>query len=238
MRGVVLLSETNPLTANLFGFALNPVTQITRNYRMHAFAKYPGNMVELGSPALFGEYVETLNLQCAEKNLHLIIRDYNYADFMGLPFTWPTPGKSSLDAALREGPTQEFILVRHPIAQFESLVSHGELKRVLSPQTYLEGACRMLETYPLVAQFKYEDIFDSFNEQFPRVVEQLGLPWDPSFLSRLPRIDWITGNVEGKITQEPAKARTVDLPRAATIRELFASDPNYARLCALSGYEP
>ena len=77
---VVLLSETNPASANLFAFELNPVQQLGAHYAQLELSPYEGNMAELGAPSRFGAFIRQLAEDCAARDRHLIIRDYNYAD--------------------------------------------------------------------------------------------------------------------------------------------------------------
>ena len=161
-----------------------------------------------------------------------MIRDYNYADFIGVPFVWPTPGRSSLDAGLGDALRKEFVLVRHPLAQFQSLISHGELKHVLNPNLYLSGACRMLEAYAGITIFRYEDIFSTFENEFVRMVAHLDIRFDPNFMLHLPKTQWVTGHAAGKKASGPESAkrltRTAPLNferRSSQIRTISAFAP-------------
>src|ERR1700733_12956124 len=125
MDKTVLLSESNPASANLFSFALNPVTQIRSNYRHLDFPDYEGNIAELGAPHLFGKYIDWLTARCAAIDHILVIRDYNYADYIGTPFCFGAARHSSLDVALANSELRDILLIRHPVRQFLSLISHA-----------------------------------------------------------------------------------------------------------------
>jgi hypothetical protein len=51
---------------------------------------------EIGYPPRFGEMLERLYIAVKDRGLTLIIRDYNYVDFIGIPFIWPVPYDFSL----------------------------------------------------------------------------------------------------------------------------------------------
>lgn len=237
MERIVLLSETNPLSANLFGYALNPAVQIDRNYAWLGFPPYPGHVAELGAPTLFGEYVTQLNAQCEALGRFLVIRDYNYADYVGSPFAWPLPRRSSLDAALQGAGTNEVLLIRHPVAQYLSLRSHDELVRAIDYRVFLEGYRRMLAVHAEAKRFKYEAVFVDFERQIRTLAAALDLTVDDSYRTRLAEVTWITGSeiAKTKGAAEPPK----EIPSAAALgaRELFRQDKNYVRICEECDYE-
>jgi hypothetical protein len=234
MENIVLLSETNPLSANLFSFMLNPVTQIAANYSHLNFPKYPGNQAELGSPNLFGKYINELNLSCDAINYNLVIRDYNYVDYIGVPFTWPTPYNSSLNAALDGLETKEIMFIRHPVSQFISLISHDELKNVLGYEDFLKGCRVMLEQHWGIHMIKYEEMFSEFEEKKATIAECLHLSMISDWKSRISSINWITGHESGKISVHPElKKDQIN----SELRNAFRKFEDYRVICQLCGYE-
>jgi hypothetical protein len=235
IENVVLLSEINPSTANLFAFALNPVIQIEKNYGHLKFDLYKGNMVELGSPKLFRKYIDFLLAECNSIRYDIVIRDYSYVDYVGVPFIWVVPEKSSLDEALNNLQTFEILIIRHPISQFLSLVSHAELKNVLDPATFLRGYRIMLDRHRLALVARFEDLFAAFDQKMHELMAHLHLSLSSDWKARIPSVDWVTGNEFGKTSTQPeATSRKLN----SEIRELFRPIADYQLICRECGYDP
>jgi hypothetical protein len=190
LEGVLLLSETNPASANLFAFDLNPVKQLGAHYHELELPPYPGNMAELGAPPLFGAFVRQLAEECATRGRHLIIRDYNYADYIGTPFIWRPSGESSLDVALPGVELRDLLLIRHPVSQYASLTSHAELRHVLGHDAFLAGYRLLLERHPAAWRIRYEDLFGAFDDMVAKIARYFELPVGTGWQERLPEIDW------------------------------------------------
>jgi|GEM_PF-6112981 hypothetical protein len=231
---VVLLSETNPLSANLFSFSLNPVTQIGNNYQHLDFAKYSGNISELGAPNLFGAYIAGLMAECHSFGKILTIRDYNYVDYIGTPFIWPVPRRSSLDAALTNIPTLEILLIRHPIPQFMSLLSHPELSNVLDYREFLEGYRTMLDQHRAARVIRFEDVFSAFDRWMPEIAAHFSLPLPLEWKTRIRSVSWVTGHDLGRSSVQPEpKQQPID----SEMRDLFRPFEDYRAICEKCGYE-
>lgn len=231
---IVLLSETNPASANLFAFELNPVQQLAAHYAQLDLPPYEGNMAELGAPFLFGAFIRQLAEECAARDRHLVIRDYNYADYIGTPFTWRPSGVSSLDAALEEVKTRDLLLIRHPVSQYASLASHPELQNVLTPEAFLTGYRQLLNRHPLGRRLRYEDLYGAFDDNLAEIAQYFELTIDEGWPDRLPAIDWITGHALGKTSVRPDAARQELDPE---IRDIFRPLSDYQLVCRFCGYD-
>src|SRR3984893_15534303 len=122
---VVLLSETNPRSAALYSGYLNPVVQVREWLPELASSISTFDENELGYPRRFGELLERLYSAAEKLSLNLVIRDFNYVDFIGIPFIWPVPNDSSLDLAVAgRFCVSPIVVVRHPADQLASLRSH------------------------------------------------------------------------------------------------------------------
>jgi hypothetical protein len=235
MERVVLLSETNPSSANLFAFGLNPATQIEAHYRHLKLPRFTGNVAELGAPGVFGRYLETVSRACAEQGLFLVIRDYNYIDYIGTPMVWCVAGKSSLDAALSTAEKRDVLLIRHPVRQYLSLISHQPLN-ALDHRSFLRAYRRILDIHAQASRFKYESMFSDFDAQLHLLAKRLQVPADDSYKSRLPRVAWITGHQAGKSRQtalppDPRMEIPVDLLK------LFRRSQDYRKICSACDYD-
>lgn len=236
MDRVLLLSETNPASANLFGFELNPIKQIGDHYHQLGLSPYEGNLTELGEPARYGRFIEQLVKDCRDQGYHLILRDYNYADYIGTPFVWRPSLTSSLDAALPGYPMLEILLIRHPASQYASLLAHAELKNVLSPEEFLAGYRRLLDLHPKAWPVRYEDLYERFPEGLSRICEFFQLP-DPGtdWTQRLPEITWMTGHVLGQHSASPQSHRRE--PDAA-MKAALSHCEDYHLICERCNYAP
>lgn len=237
MERVVLLSEINPSTANLFAFELNPATQIEANHSRLGLPTYAGHAAELGSPVLFGRYLVELNEACNERHHVLVIRDYNYVDYIGVPLVWPAAGKSSLDAALGKAARRDVLLLRHPIPQFLSLISHRELANALDVRSFLRGYRRMLDVHADAKRFKYELVFRDFEPQFEQLARSLALPYDDSYKTRLPQLGWMTGHEAGKSLHDAVPPDDAGKAPADLLGQ-FRRSRDYREICSACDYDP
>jgi len=85
---VVLLSETNPRSSALYSGYMNPVVQVRKWSPELALRVSTFDEHELGYPLRFGELLECLYSAAEKLSLNLVVRDFNYVDFIGIPFVW------------------------------------------------------------------------------------------------------------------------------------------------------
>ena len=125
-NGAVVMSEVNPRSAQLFGCGLNPLVQLQANYPDLLPPSWRGvDPHVMGKPELFGMLMADVH---DNSRRPLVIRDYSYVDYIGTPFVWPAPERSSLEPALLPyGLIRTVILVRRPSACLRSLLRHGSL---------------------------------------------------------------------------------------------------------------
>jgi hypothetical protein len=167
-----------------------------------------------------------------------VIRDYNYADYIGAPFVWPPIGKSSLDFSLGSDVEKlDVVIIRHPVTQFLSLRAHKPLQRALTVNAFLRGYRTLLDVHGNAAVFRYEDVFGAFDNQFTALLSALRLERDPQWEERLPLVTWIRGNEEGRAKNVPEKPSDPLSGVEASLREEFLSDENYRNVCDRCQYE-
>jgi hypothetical protein len=208
---VVLLSETNPRSAALYNGYMNPVVQVRKWLPELASSISTFDEHELGYPRRFGELLECLHSSAGNLGLNLVVRDFNYVDFIGIPFVWPVPHESSLDLAL-DGHffVSPIVLVRHPADQLASLRSHRAIRANLTAEHYLNSYSAFLRTMKGAPIFRYEDIATDPKAYFPRICSRLGIRWDIKALERFASIDKVTGNMEGHKESVIWKPRKTD----------------------------
>lgn len=231
----VVLSETNPRSVHLFGGTLNPLRQL-RQWRPELLEEVADfDDAEIGYPPAFGRMLQGVAATIARHDHRLIVRDFNYVDFIGVPFTWPPPGDFSLDAALAQRFTPRSIyLVRHPVDQLASLRTHRSLERVLSAERFVAGAQAFLERRCGAPLFRYEDLTETPQATFRAMCEALGVAHAPEALTRFTDVKTVTGSLVR--AADTSIARAAPLPGADRARQELSQAPGYAPLIAALGY--
>jgi hypothetical protein len=223
---VVLLSETNPRSAALYGGYMNPVVQVRNALPELASSISTFDEHELGYPPRFGELLECLHSSAEKLALNLVVRDCNYVDFIGIPFVWPVPHDSSLDLAVAgRFFVSAIVLVRHPADQLASLRSNRAMQGNLTAEHYLNSYFAFLRAMKGTPIFRYEDVVTDPEAYFPQICSRLGIRWDFNALERFASIrvasyqdgitaDTITGNMtrnEESVICKPIKTDAASL---------------------------
>jgi len=211
---VVLLSEANPRSSALYNGYMNPVVQV-RNWSPELASSISTfDEHELGYPPRFGELLECLHSSAEKLGRDLVVRDFNYVDFIGVPFVWPVPRDSGLDLAVAgRFCVSPIVLVRHPADQLASLRSHRAIRANLTAEHYLNSYLAFLSAMRGAPLFRYEDVVTDPEDYFPQICAQLGLQWDSNALERFASIDKITGNPDGSTESVIRKPRKTDATR-------------------------
>ena len=232
---VVLLSETNPRSANLFGGHLNPLRQLQRWHPELAEYVAEFDEAEIGYPPRFGEMLARVHAAVTHRGRRLMLRDFSYADFLGVPFLWPPAADSSLDAAIAGRFTaRSLLLVRHPAAQLASLRGHRAIKYVLSAERFVAGSCDFLANRGRVPLFRYEDLTAAPEATFSAMCEALDVPFATAALTAFVEVVSVTGNLTR--AADPHIARAAPSPGALRAQAELAGVPGYPALLATLGY--
>lgn len=235
LPGFVVLSETNPRSANLFGGHLNPLSQLRRWWPELAEEMSDWDESEIGYPPRFGEMLDLVDRRAAEKGLRLLVRDYTYVDFIGVPYVWPVPCDCSLDLALdRRFAVTELFLVRRPPDQLASLRIHPPFAHIITAQRLLDGYRAFLAAKSGVPVYRYEDLMAAPQVTFRRMCETLQVPFDVRGLTDFQSVKHVTGHI-GRLSELQIKARQRSDAARAADRE-FAALPGYGDLLAALGY--
>ena len=194
MPGAVVLSETNPRSASLFDRALNPYVQL-REWYPKVFRALSGRFTaeKMSDTEAFGEFIEELYRATRAGDGYLVIRDYNYVDYLGVPFVERPQMDSSLLSALRGRITRRSaVLLRHPLRQFLSLRSHRALS-VLTPEMFVRGYSAFLDDFAWAYVVKYEQLVAGPQLIMATLCGYYGIPFSLEAVDRHHEYRFVTG---------------------------------------------
>ena len=230
-----VLNECNPRSAHLFAFQLNPLYQLRELEPELAMAFADFDLAELGSPKRFGNFLDRLIRTLAPAR-RLVVRDYNFADFVASPLAWNLFPASSLDAALKDRARAEVMLVRDPVDQFLSLHRHRVLEKGLAFRAFLNGVLEMLDAFPGIAIVRYEDLFEDFDAQLARILAIFRLPAQVIAPDAIAPHALASGNPRGRVSHN-AERPTRDEGAYAALAHRPATRRLLARVRERTGYE-
>lgn len=229
MPKVALLSEINPLAVHLFE-AFNPLYQ--DSHWLHLLSdgdKQRLSCIDLSRTEGFRDVVDAIYSRSKIADRFLIVRDYNYVEFVGVPFLSRPPMRRTLYDALPRGVlTRGIALVRHPIDQWLSLCKHGDLRSLLKPSDFCESYAAFLEDLRSTPVYKYEDFVLNPEKQLLRICRDLQIPFDPTFKNRFHSFRFVTGDFSRQ--GEATIALPREVRRSGRILEEFQSIPSFTKI--------
>ncbi len=232
---VALLNEINPASVKLFS-QFDPLYQ-DKNW-LHLLGPADAarfSQMDLGNVETFRDLLEVLHIRAMEANRHLVLRDYNFVDFVGVPFTPEPPMRLALyDALPADVPTRAVAFIRHPVGQWSSLCKHELVREVLTPSAFCEAYAAFLEELGSAAAYKYEDFVDRPEMELRAICGDLALPFDPSFAERFHRFDYVTGDFSRHQEQAISHPRARKL--SPQILDEFRSSAAFRRILDATGY--
>jgi hypothetical protein len=156
---------------------------------------------------------------------HLVIRDYNYIEFIGAPFTTDPPRRLMIHAALpRAIPTASVALIRHPIHQWLSLRKHWRPGSVaVNPQAFCVAYATFLRELGTKAIFKYEEFVANPQGELRAICGELDLQFIPSCIERFYQFDYVTGDLTRLRDRTISLSARKLVPRGA-LEEFHASE--------------
>ncbi len=195
LPGVALLSEINPFSVKLFPH-FDPLYQdrhwlgLLTPADRDRFAA-----ADIGTPDNFRELVAKFHARAGVAGRRLILRDYNYVDFVGIPYIDNPPRRRILYDALPHGvPTAAIAFLRHPVDQWLSLCKHEHVRAILRPSWFLEAYAAFLRDLGDTLAFRYEDFVARPETELRAICAALRLEFDPHFAGKFPGFDHVTGD--------------------------------------------
>ncbi len=235
LTNVALLSEVNPSSVKLFP-EFDPIYQ-DRNWN-HLLS--PADLerfstMDFSESGAFRELCATLYARSVESGRYLVLRDYNYVDFVGVPFCELPPRELTVYSALPAGiPTRCIALIRHPMDQWASLRKHQIVSEVLTPGVFCQAYATFLSALNDIPIYMYEDFVEEPQRCFQSMCDDLGLPFDPGFVERFHSFDSVTGDFsrhqEKSIVAPPRRSFSSD------VLEEFAASAAFASILSATGY--
>jgi hypothetical protein len=231
---VALLSEINPASVKLFP-VFDPLYQ-DRNW-LHLLTEADAerfSQVDLLRIENFRDLIQLFYDRASAEDRHLVIRDYNYVDFIGAPFRTDPPGRLMLLSALPQRiPTASVALIRHPVDQWLSLRKH-QVVNGLSPTAFCEGYETFLRELGATPVFQYEDFVANPEGQLRAICGELGLEFASSFKNRFHTYDCVTGDFT-RLRDESISAPAVTFAPPEVMEE-FRSSASFWWILGKTGY--
>lgn len=231
MDGVVLLSEIHPRGAAIDA-RFDPLLQACHWHGLFTARELPRS-----SPP-FAEAIMMIAQRCTERGMRLVLRDWAYLDYMGVPYVSAPPGSSQLVAQLADhfGIRQHY-LVRHPLELWMSLCGGRIVKKYLKPEDYQQAYLAYARVAVAGGFMRYEDFLQHPEEEMSRLCRSLDLPCDEDFMDKWGDYRNITGDYrsigEAQAVIRPYRPKEIPPPLLAFFRAL----PAYDEALRLLGYD-
>jgi hypothetical protein len=236
MPGIVLLSETNPDSARLFDGSLNARNQV-REWYPEIFAALPAATLDtdLTRVDAFREFIRAVYDVVQTQGKTLVLRDYNYVDYFGVPFTREPRGASILRSALEQTfSLTSAVLVRHPLRQYDSLRSHRSAENVLRPRIFLDGYAAFMRDFVGAYRITYEEFIAEPAGAIEGLCRFLCIPYSETFIDRFTDYRAVTGNLGRQ--NDPTISHATWEPAADEWRTELQGDPAFSVLLERLGY--
>ncbi len=235
LPGTALLSEVNPSSLKLYPH-FDPLHQ--NDKWLHLLTEGESerfSQMDLSVIENFRSLIDVLHDSAGRTGRHLILRDFNYIDFIGVPFSAQPPGRRTLyDALPGSLPYASVAFIRHPIDQWISLRKHPELRASLTPSIFCAGYAAFLQNLGSTRFYKYEDFVAHPEAELQAICRDLCLPFEPLALGRFHTFDSVTGDFTR--LRDEAISLPSKLPIASSTLNSFRASASFPRILSATGY--
>lgn len=192
--------------------------------------------IDLGEADTFRDMIQAFYDRASASHRHLVIRDYNYIEFVGASFTTDPPRRLMIHAALpRAIPTASVALIRRPINQWLSLRKHWQSGPVVvTPRAFCVASATFLRELGTKSIFKYEEFVDNPEGQLRAICGELDLPFTPSFIEGFHQFDYVTGDLK-RLRDRSISLSESKLPPRGALEE-FRSSEIFRSILVKTGY--
>jgi len=234
LPGAALLSEINPASVKLYKHFCPLYQDLNWLHVLDEAEHARFSAVDLGDSDQFCALIQTFHSRAKASGRHLILRDFNYIEFVGLPFNQTPPRRLTIyDSLPQDIPTKAVAFIRHPIDQWVSLCKHVELLP-LDPVHFCDSYAEFLKGLGSIPIYKYEDFVEAPHKQMQAICSDLDLPFDSSCFDRFCDYASLTGD----LTRVGEKS--ISLPKrtqvASETLESFRSSRSYQNILDETGY--
>jgi len=242
MKNIVLLSEIHPLGLQWFDRPhplglerYNPIQQACKWFGLVSNSEL--QMFQEKKDITFEDAISLIYERCRDRGQTLVIRDWSYVDFIGIPFTdKPTYLLSTAEALSNRFEIIHSTTVRHPIDQWLSLRQWPLFKEKVSTHEYLRGYLRFAEHARDIGFIQYEAFANAPEKYLETLCSRLSIKYDPAFIDNWWRYKTITGDTD---TKRGAKKEIKPVPRRKIepdIMQGFKDNSDYNKGTDLLGY--
>jgi hypothetical protein len=241
--GNVLLSEVHPRWA-----FFDPVDQACEWFGLITDAER--RELRARTDLDYVRRIQLIQSRCADRGLHLIIRDWTHVDFFHAPNAVEPDFRLSQYEYLKEQfDISHIAIIRHPLDTWLSLRQIPPYREM--PLSYFLPRFRLFaEIAAKTGMVRYEDFCDEPRVAVSRICGALGVNYSEEFLDRFAAYTTITGDT---LTENQTNAQTGEAAGARASREIRrpARRPEYGKFMsalndnamyrdtlATLGYEP
>jgi len=231
---VSLLSEINPASVKLYKHFCPLYQDQNWLHLLHDEEHARFSQVDLRDPDNFRHLIAAFDARAKERGNHLVIRDFTYIDFVGVPFNPLPPRRLTIyDALPAKEATRAVVFIRHPIDQWVSLCKHVELLP-LDPAYFCDSYSAFLNSLASIPIYKYENFVRHPELQLKAICRDLSLQFEASCFEHFHDFDSVTGD----LTRLGEKA--ISLPERGSLSEetlaAFRSCESYWDILNTAGY--
>ena len=138
----------------------------------------------------FLEKIELIHEKTEEKNKKLILRDWAFIDFFGIPYAEPTLKNSILDELNKKFNILNFYILRHPLELYISCFnSFSFFKDNYKFDFFIKGYEKYLQFAKKSKIFKFEDFIENTDVTLTNMCKILDINFDNDYLSKLKYIN-------------------------------------------------
>jgi hypothetical protein len=234
MPGAAVLSEVNPAAVKLYPH-FDPLKQDDQwLHLLDPAARAHFSQLDLTAAENFRDLIARMHESATQTGRHLILRDWNYIDYLGVPFNHQPPCRLTIYEALPDVRKAATTFIRHPLDQWVSLCKHEELRPTLTPVIFCNGYLAFLQSLGSIPVRKYEDFLVDPEGEMRAICDELMLPFEPDFLEKFHAFDAVTGDFERlrETTISPPQKK----PIASDDLDRFHASESYAQVLRLTGY--
>lgn len=191
MEDIVLLSEIHPAIVN----DLSVIEQAHEWFNLLSPEDIRW-LTQKGSVE-FGEAIAMICQRCMEQGKTLVIRDWSYIDFIGVPYC-PQPFNrlTIVDVLRKRFSLVHTALVRHPIDQWLGLRRLVRMENV-TLEMFLHGYFGFAEHCVDIGFVRFEDFTRNPENQLRVLCDRMELNFDPGFRDSWASYTNITGDIYG-----------------------------------------